>query len=382
MGMLGTLKSRPRPNVTAPAAEDYAAIDRASLNDLKAWAGEPARWEVKPRPGTVEPAETEPAPPAPAMTADRPQTITDMVGQDELRNQLAIVVEGARARGTRLPHVLLSGPAGHGKTTVAQIIAAECGAAFVQSNGIVLRKPHDLAGLLLRMEPGTVVFIDEIHGLKPPVMEALYEALEDGTLSVITGHGTDAQAMVHQLPPFVLVGATTDPGRLTKPFRERFGFRGEVEPYTTDELAEIVRRAWDRKGILPDAGEPYEVARRCKGVPRLALHLADRVLDYCGAHGIEPVPVGIVAEALGAFGIDDNGLTSKDWRVLYALVVTFNGNPVGVDALASAVDIDARTLSAEIEPPLAQAGLIQRSKQGRMALPLAHELYRKERSER
>lgn len=373
------IESKPRAaRPAAPAADSYAARDAAELADMRKWAGQ--GWQVRPRSEKAETAEGAP-PPAPAMTADRPQTISDMVGQEELRNQLAIVVNGSRARGVRLPHCLIAGPAGFGKTTIAEVIAGECGSELIKSTGIVLRKPHDLAGLLLKASPGAVVFIDEVHRIPLPVAEMLYEALEDGTLSVMTGHGTDAQAVTHELPPFVCVAATTDPGRLSKPFRDRFGFRGEMLPYETEELAEIVTRAWHRKDILPDAGEAYEVARRALGVPRLALHLADRVLDYCAAHGVDPVPVGMVAEALEAFGVDQHGLTSRHWRVLSALVETFNGNPVGLDALASATDIDARTISSEIEPPLCQAGLMARTKGGRMALPLGHELYRTERSQ-
>jgi Holliday junction DNA helicase RuvB len=308
---------------------------------------------------------------------DRPKDISEMVGQVELRTQLGIVIEGSKVRGTRVPHCLLKGPAGHGKTTLAGIIANEVGGALMQATGIMLRKPQDLTGLLVKMAPNTVLFIDEIHRLPLPVMEALYEALEDNALSVMVGSGGDAQTITHRLPSWVCVGATTNPGLLSVPFRERFGFQGTVESYSVEELAEIVARAWTRAQVTYGEGETHEVASRCKGVPRLALHLAERVLDYCACQGAETVDDGAVAVALAAFGIDEQGLDRTDWRILDCLVNRFGGRTVGLEALAQALDMDRKTLEDEYEPPLVRAGLIQRTKSGRMALPAAHELYRK-----
>lgn len=316
--------------------------------------------------------------PPKTLTALRPQDMSEMVGQHELVSQLKIVVKGAQIRQTTIPHVLLSGPAGHGKTTLAGIIANICGGTLVKSSGMALQKPEDLAGILLRLVPNTVLFIDEVHRLPIAVMETLYSALEDGEITTLIGSGKSTRAMATKLPRFTCVAATTKPGSLSTPFRDRFGFHGTVVHYSVDELAEIVDRAWARMGIAAAEGEGFEVAKRCKGVPRLALHLAERVLDYCAVAGATGVPENHAGEALEAFGVDERGLTSQDWRVLDALVNRFAGRPVGLDALASAIDVDKETLSNEIEPPLVHSNLIERTARGRMALPEAYELFRKD----
>ena len=358
---------------TAPAAPDqYRQRDLANLRDMERWAG--AGFQVKPRPEKVE--ATEEAAPAPAMTADRPQSITDMVGQDELRNQLAIVVTGTRARGKLPPHFLVSGPAGFGKTTVAAIVAHELGWHFVESNGMALRKPQDVVGLLMKLEPQTVLFVDEIHALPKPVMETLYEVLEDGKLSTTMGSGTEATAYTHRMQGFVCVGATTRPGVLTVPFRDRFGAQFTMAEYSDEDLATIVARAWEREGVSFADDEPMAVAARCKGVPRRGLHLADRVLDYAAVHGLDKVPDGLVAEALEAFHIDEMGLDDTDFRIIEALCTTFAGRTVGLDALAQFLNLDQKTLQDEHEPYLSRVGLVVRAKTGRMATPDAYALVR------
>lgn len=309
------------------------------------------------------------------LVSARPLQMEDMVGQEELREQLRIVIAGARLRGMPVPHVLLSGPAGHGKSTLSAIIAGEVGGELVKATGVMLRKPTDLAAVVLKLKPNAVLFIDEVHRMPLPVAEALYECLEDGKLTVVQGSGADAETLTHDLPPFTCVGATTNPGMLSTPFRERFGFHGEVTSYKVDELAEIVRRAWKRLSIPFAEGEPHEVAKRCKRVPRLALHLADRVLDYVAVKGDMAVKGGMVDEALGAFGIDERGLTRRDWQILEVLCTRFRDRTVGLSALAQAIDMDPQTLADQYEPPLVHAGLIARTKTGRMATADAHALF-------
>ena len=310
------------------------------------------------------------------LTAARPEDISGMVGQTVLVNQLRILAAGAKLRGTPIPHILLSGPAGFGKTTLAGIIAGETGGELMVTNGMTLRKSSDLLGLLIKLTPNAVLFIDEVHRLPTTVMEALYTALEDRCVDLLIGSGKSTRAYRHELPVFTCVGATTQPGQLAGPFRDRFGFHGQLEPYTVEELTEIVRRAWVRRGVTFGAGEPRQVAERCKGVPRLALHLAERVLDYAAMMGSKAVDAGRSGAALTAFGIDDRGLDKVDWRILDALVNTFQGRCVGVATICQAIDIDPSTFERQHEGPLVRAGLMQRTQAGRMALPAAHEMFR------
>ena len=338
---------------------------------LRAWASQTAasRPTRPPQPPEV----VEPAEPPPSVR-DRPQGLDDMVGQEALLGQLRMVCAGSRLRGTPMPHCLLAGPAGHGKTTLSGIIARELGATLVVTTGMMLRKPADLVGMLVKATGPTVLFIDEVHALPKPVMEVLYEVLEDGRISTLVGSGNDTVPYQHELTGFVCVGATTRPGVLTTPFRQRFGFFGTVEQYTAEELAEIVRRAWEHVGVTHGALEPLEVAHRCKGVPRRALHLAERVLDFGAVQGLEGVPDGTVHDALAVFGIDEDGLEENDFRILEKLTGEFAGRTVGLAALSQSLDMDPKSIEEQYEPYLSQAGLIQRTKTGRMALPAAYEL--------
>ena len=329
-----------------------------------------------------EPEETETVAPEhvspKTLTSDRPQHMDEMVGQTALLAQLQIIAAGSRLRGTKLPHVLLDGPPGFGKTTLAGVIANEMHGKLYKTSGMALQKPEDLVGIMCRLEPNCVVFIDEVHALPRAVMESLYEALEDGQISTLLGSGRSTQTYVQKLPPFCCVAATTRPGALTVPFRDRFGYKATLEPYTLEELAMIVGRAWSRLGVNFEISECREVARRAKGIPRLALHLAERVLDVVAVEGMGDVPEGTAARALTMFGIDERGLDRLDWRILDVLVNKYAGRPVGIAALAQAVDAERSTLEDQHEGPLIRAGLIQRTPSGRMATIDAHRLLRKD----
>ena len=296
-----------------------------------------------------------------------------MVGQVQLTEQLRMVLRGARLRGVPTPHVLLDGPAGFGKTSLAQVIAAELEAPLVVVTGMMMRRPADMTGILLRLPPRAVLFIDEVHAAAKAVLEVLYTALEDGVVPVMLGAGADARAHQYQLQAWTCVAATTAPGMLTEPFRSRFGFKGTMAPYSVDELGEIVRRVWDKHDVDFEEGEPFAIAERCKGVPRIALHLADRVLDWAYCQGTERVSEGVVADALEAFGIDAYGFDEVDRRILTELTTTFAGRTVGVEALAQSLGMDRSALEAH-EGPLVTKGLVSRTTRGRMALPAAYNL--------
>jgi Holliday junction DNA helicase RuvB len=300
--------------------------------------------------------------------------LDDMIGQETLINQLRMICAGSQLRESPMPHCLLVGPAGHGKTTIASIISNELGATLIATTGMTLQRNNDLVSILMQCSGPTVLFIDEIHALRKSVMEVLYEALEDNKVSTVVGTSDDNVAYSHQLQDFVCIGATTRPGLLTVPFRQRFGFHGTVEPYTYDELATIVARAWDRTDTEYDEDEPMELAMRCKGVPRRALHLADRVLDFCAVQGTNKVEDGMVSQALFLFGIDERGLDQDDHRILNALCNTFGGRTVGIDTLAQFLNMDVKTVTEQHEPYLCQSALMTRTKTGRMALPGAYDL--------
>ena len=249
---------------------------------------------------------------------------------------------------------------------------------MISTTGMMLRKPSDLVGLLIKTNGPVLLFVDEAHAASRPAMESLYTILEDGKIDVLSGSGTETIAMTHYMPELVVMCATTRPGLLTQPFRDRFGFVGQMSPYSEDELAQIVSRLWTRKGIVHPESEALELARRSKGVPRRALHLGERVLDYISIRELEEIPWGTVDNALAVFGIDANGLDDVDFKILHALTHDFAGRTVGLNSLAQICDLDPKTLEDQHEPHLARAGLIIRAETGRMASPKAYELTKDE----
>jgi Holliday junction DNA helicase RuvB len=375
--ILADMHDRPLLVVTRAEPPDEAPADTPpeSLQELREWlAQSQATRRGSSAPVTATAPESEV--PAPSVR-DRPRSIDDIVGQSAVVAQLRVVCAGARLRGVPMSHLLLSGPAGCGKTSLAGVVANELGAHLETTTGMMLYEARDLVGLLLKLPPGPcVLFIDEVHALTRPTAELLYEVLEDRSLSTIVGSGMEATAYHHPLPDLTIIGATTRPGLLTTPFRDRFGAHFVLEPYSEGELAEIVHRAWMRVGVVHGPDEPLEVARRCKGVPRRALHLAERTLDYCAVNEAEGVPVGAVADALAVFGIDELGLDETDFRILTALTKDHAGKAVGLSALAQFLDIDERTLELEYEPWLVRAGYLTRTRQGRLAMPAAYDVVR------
>lgn len=312
-----------------------------------------------------------------SKTIERPGALSEVVGQVDIVARLRIVMAGARLRETRAPHVLLSGPPGTGKTTLARIVAAELGSKLYTTTGPAMRRVPDLAGALLSLggtpEHPAVFFIDEIHRLPVAVEETLYEAMEDQTVSVVAGSGGDARALSLPLDPLVIVGATTRPGDLSEPLRDRFGFAATMAPYSVEEIGQIVLREWARFGVIGSPEAAAVVAQRAKGTPRTALHLAARVLDVHAIEETDLTPAS-VARSLDAFGINQDGLDETDWRILTALVTTFAGRPVGLDALAQALDTDVATIQRAHEGALVRSGLMIRTVSGRMATPEAHRM--------
>jgi Holliday junction DNA helicase RuvB len=296
-----------------------------------------------------------------------------MVGQEAVIGRLRIVIEGAKARGTKVPNVLLTGPSGMGKTSLAGVIAHELGYPLMAAAGPTLRKTGDLAGLLASVKGETALFVDEIHRLPNEVCESLYEALEDSRLTRLLGYGSDARSVTTTLPPIVFIGATDQPGALPKALRDRFGYIASLTPYSDEELAEIVRRAFIRGGIKdPEMGPCRVVAQRSKGCPRIAIHLTGRVADVCALEGTT-LTVKKALEALQAFGISSNGLDEDDHRILRALVHTFSGRPVGINSLAQCLDLDESTVR-EHEANLVRSGFMVRTRAGRLAMPKARDV--------
>jgi holliday junction DNA helicase RuvB len=302
----------------------------------------------------------------------RPPTLAEYVGQEKVRGQLEIFIAAARARAEALDHVLLFGPPGLGKTTLAHIIARELGVNLRQTSGPVLERPGDLAALLTNLEPRDVLFIDEIHRLSPVVEEILYPALEDFQLDIMIGEGPAARSIKLDLPPFTLAGATTRAGMLTNPLRERFGIVARLEFYSEAELATIVRRsARLLKVALEDEGA-REIACRSRGTPRVANRLLRRVRDYAEVKADGRVTKSIAEAALKMLDVDALGLDVMDRKLLLAVIEKFGGGPVGLENLAHAIGEDAETIEDVLEPYLIQQGYLQRTPRGRMATLTAY----------
>ncbi|TFW12245.1 Holliday junction branch migration DNA helicase RuvB [Brevundimonas intermedia] len=302
----------------------------------------------------------------------RPQTLAEFVGQSQAKGNLKVFIDAARGRAEALDHVLLFGPPGLGKTTLAQIVARELGVGFRATSGPILAKAGDLAAILTNLEPRDVLFIDEIHRMSPLVEEILYPAMEDHVLDLIIGEGPSARSVRIDLAPFTLVGATTRAGLLATPLRDRFGIPLRLEFYSPEELTAVVRGTARKMGAAIDEEGAREIASRARGTPRIAGRLLRRVRDFASAEGAETISKLVAARALARLEVDEAGLDSLDRRFLKALIENYGGGPVGMDTLAAAIAEARDAVEDVIEPYLMQQGFIMRTPRGRVACAKAY----------
>ena len=296
----------------------------------------------------------------------RPSTLAEYIGQSSVREQMEIFITAARGRSEALDHTLISGPPGLGKTTLAHIIANEMNSSLKVTSGPVLERQGDLAALLTNLEPGDVLFVDEIHRLNPVVEEILYPAMEDYQLDIVIGEGPAARSLKLELPRFTLVGATTRTGLLTSPLRDRFGIQARLEFYTRQELAQIITRSAAKLGLPLESGGAAEIARRSRGTPRIANRLLRRVRDFAEVKGNGTISETVADQALNMLSVDSEGFDGMDRRVLLAIIEKFDGGPVGLDSLAAAVGEERDTIEDVLEPFLIQQGFMMRTPRGRV----------------
>ncbi|OOF56909.1 Holliday junction branch migration DNA helicase RuvB [Rodentibacter myodis] len=299
--------------------------------------------------------------------AIRPKLLADYVGQPQVREQMDIFIKAAKLRQDALDHLLIFGPPGLGKTTLANIVANEMGVNIRTTSGPVLEKAGDLAAMLTNLEPYDVLFIDEIHRLSPAIEEVLYPAMEDYQLDIMIGEGPAARSIKLDLPPFTLVGATTRAGSLTSPLRDRFGIVQRLEFYSVEDLTAIVARSADCLNLELENEAAFEVARRSRGTPRIANRLLRRVRDYADVRNGGIISLGIAKQALSMLDVDNAGFDYLDRKLLTAVIERFDGGPVGLDNLAAAIGEERDTIEDVLEPYLIQQGFLQRTPRGRIA---------------
>lgn len=320
-----------------------------------------SRW-LDPRPEVAEPQ----------LRTLRPKTLAEFVGQEKVKERLRVYIQAAKARGEPLDHVLLLSPPGLGKTTLAHIIANEMGVQIKVSSGPALERPGDLAAILTHLSPGDILFVDEIHRLRPQVEEILYPAMEDWRLPIVLGEGPHARCIELSLSPFTLIGATTREGLLTTPLRDRFEVVFRLEFYQPEELAEIVRRAAPRLGVAIEPEAAWELGTKARGTPRIALRLLRRARDLAQVQGMTTITTAVAKETLKMLGIDEQGLDELDRRILEVMIDRFNGGPVGLETLSAALGEDPDTIADLYEPYLIALGFIKKTPQGRVATERAY----------
>lgn len=302
----------------------------------------------------------------------RPLYLKDYIGQEKMKKELSIFISGAKKREESLDHVLFYGPPGLGKTTISNIIANEMNASIKQSNGSSLTRTGDLAAILSSLNPGDILFIDEIHRMPINVQEVLYQAMEDFSLSIIVGKGSDARTISIDIPPFTLIGATTNAGLLSAPLRDRFGIIFKLSYYTPEELLEIISRTSKALHFPITLEASYQIALRGRGTPRIANRLFRRVRDYAMFEMKECIDIESVNTAMDALNIDNLGLDETDRKVLECLIIRYNGKPVGLNAISSAIGESIDNISDVYEPYLVQLGMINRTPKGRIPTALAY----------